>query len=70
MNKRSVSKKALLQEAASIEASAKDNLQAWIILGQTSKFDAAMKKASLLRKCAGLTWAIERRELLAVLEAA
>jgi hypothetical protein len=53
----------LTHEAASLEASAKDNLAAWSILGQTSKYDEHMTKAANLRRAAELKGA-ERREFM------
>jgi len=55
--------KQLTTEAASLEASAKDNLRAWAILGQSSKYDEHMTKAANLRRAAELKGA-ERREFM------
>jgi hypothetical protein len=48
------SKAQLWREADSLEASAKDNLRSWTILGQTSKYDEHMQKAANLRRAAEL----------------
>lgn len=53
-------KQQLIKEAASIEASARDSLQAWVILGQTNKYSEAMEKAAKLRKAADMGVAMRR----------
>jgi hypothetical protein len=50
----------LLKEADSIESSAKDNLPAWVMLGQSSKYSEAMDKAAKLRKAADMGVAMRR----------
>lgn len=64
MNRPTVSKKWLQHEAESIEQSAKESVAAWIALGQTELFDAAMAKARYLRMLARVNDLHERREAL------
>ncbi|CAG9236989.1 hypothetical protein PSP6_700033 [Paraburkholderia tropica] len=59
-----VKKEALLREAESIEASAKDSLDSWVLLGQSAKYAEAMEKASTLRSAASIANVAERREFL------
>lgn len=44
----------LLKEAGSIEASSKDSLAAWTVLGQTEKYTQHIEKAANLRRAAEL----------------
>ena len=60
-----VNKQALLNEAASIEASAKNNLNAWCILGQSEKYGQALEQAAKLRKAADMGVAARRAYLVA-----
>ena len=53
-------KQQLIKEAASIEASARDNLQAWVLIGQSNKYGEAMEKAAKLRKAADMGVAMRR----------
>lgn len=55
--------KQLNHEAACLEASAKDSLVAWSILGQSSKYDEHMIKAANLRRAAELK-GYARREFM------
>lgn len=55
--------KQLVREAASLEASAKDNLAAWALLGQSSKYSERMDRAANLRRAAELKGA-ERNEFM------
>lgn len=64
MNKPTVSTAALIQMADSTERSARDNLQAWTILGQTDKFSAAMDRAAALRRATEIRSMAQRREYL------
>ena len=50
----------LKKEADGIEASAKENMTAWILVGQSSKFDEAMDKAAKLRKAAEMPVSMRR----------
>ena len=51
-------------EADQIEASAKESLPTWIVLGQSEKYLAAMEQARKLRHAATLRTPTERREYL------
>lgn len=53
-----------LPMAARIEANAKDNLQAWCILGQSDKYQQAMQQACILRHAETLRTITDRREYL------
>ena len=44
----------MLKEADQIEASAKESLEAWIILGQLDKYDQKMQMAADMRRAAGM----------------
>ena len=59
-----VNAKDLLAEAAYIESCAEQSLKAWIILGQTDKYSAAMKKARAVRGAAAEKSVWIRREIL------
>jgi hypothetical protein len=63
--KPTVAAQALLNLAASIERGAKDSLNAYIVMGETSKYSAAMEKASHYRHAAGIESVAARREYLA-----
>ena len=53
----------MLDEAAKIEAHAKDSLQAWAILGETAKYGQHTEKAANLRRAAELK-GYARREFM------
>lgn len=53
----------LLNEAAKLEAHAKDSLKAWALLGESAKYDQYMEKVSNLRRAAELR-GYARREFM------
>jgi glucosamine 6-phosphate synthetase-like amidotransferase/phosphosugar isomerase protein len=55
--------KQVLREAEAIERSAKESLEAWVILGQTQKYADAMEKAAKLRRASTMSIA-ERNHFL------
>lgn len=54
----------LIRDAEQIERDAEQALRAWIILGQTDKYGAAMKIARALRAAAAERSVAIRREIL------
>ena len=54
----------LIRDAEQIERDADQSLKAWIILGQSDKYSAAMKTARMLRSAAAERSISVRREIL------
>lgn len=54
----------LIRDAEQIERDAEQSLRAWIILGQSDKYSAAMKTARSLRAAAAERSIAIRREIL------
>jgi hypothetical protein len=54
----------LIRDAEQIERDAEQSLRAWIILGQSEKYSAAMQTASSLRNAASERSVMIRREIL------
>jgi len=54
----------LIRDAEQIERDAEQSLRAWIILGQSDKYSAAMKTARSLRTAAAERSITVRREIL------
>lgn len=54
----------LIRDAEQIERDAEQSLRAWIILGQSDKYGAAMKTARALRAAAAERSITVRREIL------
>lgn len=64
MTTKHVGKAWMLTAAESIEQSARESLSAWIVLGQTDKYTAAMDKVSTLRRAAEVQSVSIRRDML------
>lgn len=58
-----MNRKQLLKDANQLEASTKASLTAWVICGETSKYDERMQEIANLRRAADMRPA-ERREFL------
>lgn len=54
-----------IREAEQLEASAKDNLTAWAICGESHKYSEWMERAAKLRRAAEFNSKRERDEFLA-----
>jgi len=54
----------LIQDAEQLERNAAESLTAWILLGQTDKYTAAMNLARALRQAASERSVSARREIL------
>lgn len=59
-----VSKSALIREALAIEANANDSLTAWILLGQSDRYSAEMKKARAIRSATEYKSPAVRRDIM------
>lgn len=59
-----VSKASLIREAENIEQFASDSLKAWILLGQSEKYQEDMRKARAIRSAAGYKSLHTRREIM------
>ena len=59
-----VKREHLIRDAKQIERDAEQSLRAWIILGQTDKYSAAMKTVRALRAAAAEPSICVRREIL------
>ena len=54
----------LLRDAAQIERDAEQSLRAWILVGQTDRYGAELRRARVLRSAAATRSIWERREIL------
>lgn len=64
MGRPTVSREWLLHEAMSIEKSAQESKDSWILLGQAERYYEAMERVSRLRVIADLPSIADRRERL------
>lgn len=67
MTKLTISAKWIAAEAESIAREAKDNLDVWVVMGQTEKYGEAMRKVQALRDAAQINNLSERRAALQVM---